>query len=796
MKKIQPIIMFLFLSGLFGTVTNGLASTAPDPTDISRWENFLDPSLILDLTLQGDEIYAATYGGILVYDINQSSFRQYTTRDGLPSNNLSAVTFDPGGDLYIGTADAGIARVWFQAGRLDVSSMTAIFHGLAGDNVNALTAWGDTIVYGTNTGAGLIINAVPNVTFYMRNGLPSDRVNDVLADGDRVWMVTDSGVVILDQLGFLHDVTNNLPSINAQVVERCDTAVWIGSAKGVARFNPADSSWTPLGLLHQPIYSLYLDGTTLWAGGDEYLYNYDGAAWDSVSLFPIYSKHTLNANNSQISSMLRGPDNNLYLGIADPNVERRGGDLIVYDGSTLQDLRPNMPQQNHIIRFSFDIDGSLWFATWSFGIGKLTPTGNWMNYNSTTPGGSNLSSLFLNAALVTDLDGVKWIGGLSQLSLNELDDGQDEDFGNDVWDHHGIGSGGGDGIGWLGFLRARMDPAGNLWFLGDQAAPTVTGNIEIQILSRDKTEWRQVTPLTTNGGLWGGKMFDVAFGPNGVVYVASNWTGVQEWRTGGYDWANLSDLSGDVWSPIARVEVELSSDADVEALALGDDGILWIGTTDGLYKYNGNLAPEFRIKRIPVRQGFNIGLLGVMVKDLLFDREGNLWVGTDKGLNRIAADNDNDIAAYTTAAAYQAGLHNFYDLSVISPLVNAFVEGLVLHPTEDVLYIGTAGGLSVFDITPAPPQPTDLSAVYVYPNPVYGRKGHFKLKIGEISGPVFVEIYSLEGELVHSQWVSGPAEPEAWDLTTEGGFLVSSGIYLVRIKSEGRTVIKRVSVIR
>ena len=44
-----------------------------------------------------------------------------------------------------------------------------------------------------------------------------------------------------------------------------------------------------------------------------------------------------------------------------------------------------------------------------------------------------------------------------------------------------------------------VDPAGNRWFVGEKIAPDVEDNIEIQILSRDRTEWRRVTRARSQG---------------------------------------------------------------------------------------------------------------------------------------------------------------------------------------------------------------------------------------------------------------------------------------------------------
>jgi hypothetical protein len=760
-------------------------------TDADRWINYLDPSLVTEIVLKNDLLYLATHGGILIYDPDRASFEQYTTTDGLPSNALTCCAFDSFGDLYVGTEDAGIARVRFQENGIDVNTLTSTFHGLSDDRITTLTAWGDTIVYGTQNGAGTIVGGSAGTTFFKRNGLPSDIISDVEADGNHVWIATDSGVVLLDQLGFLKDLSAGLPSLDVNVIERADTDLWIGMNNGVAQFNPLDSTWTTvLDLGTRQAFSVHWDGATLWVGTNNRLYYYDEATWRYVSAFDVILEYSLSPGRVQILSIISAPDGNYYMGLSDPVTERRGASLVMYDGENLGAIRPNAIANNWIARLAIDIDESVWVSTASFGVGKLTPGGDWVNYNSTTEGGAGLSQRYFNLALLADEQGSKWFAVPdSTHPLDELQDQLDGDFSNDVWIYHDIDSGGGDGLGSVQFLRARVDPAGNRWFVADTYP--VEENSGIHILSRDKSEWRRVTAATTGGEMWGGKIFDVAFGPNGVVYVANWGLGVQRWFTGGYEWSDLSNFSGDIWSSVGEVEDEFVSEAEIYVLALSDDGTLAIGTSAGLYKYRNG---DFR--RIQAKRGFSPGLLGEKVMDVVFDRAGDLWVATNLGLNRIAAGDDNDIDSYTTPAAWQNELNAFFDQSVVSPLANAYCEALALHPQEDILYIGTKGGMSSFDFSPAQLEETELSGIYLYPNPVEGRKGHSELKIGNITTPVFIEIYSMEGELVHSQEVAGADDPVVWDLTTAEGFIVASGVYLVRVISGGNSTVRTVSVIR
>jgi hypothetical protein len=351
--------------------------------------------------------------------------------------------------------------------------------------------------------------------------------------------------------------------------------------------------------------------------------------------------------------------------------------------------------------------------------------------------------------------------------------------------------------------RALEDPAGNRWFLADEADPAYNLPPDwngIHILRQDTQsgyEWLKVQPATTGNRMMGGSISHVAF-DFGVVYVAIKNKGVQSWETGGYDWQSLSDLAGSIWgnTMTARVDVELREASSVFSVALRkSDRVLWIGTDAGVYKYDP--LSSLRYKLIRQRVGSEVGLLGSLVLFVLLDHQENLWVATDKGLNKISREDDNDIEAFTTVSAYQERTASgaVYSPDVISPLAGSFCIDLLLHPNRDLLYIGTRGGLSIFDITPVPQLPTDLDLVYLYPNPIDQSRGHNVLKIDNVDAPVSIDIYNLEGNLIHSATVT-ESEQEVWDLTTQSAFVVASGVYFVRIDNGESTVVKTVTVIR
>ena len=69
------------------------------------------------------------------------------------------------------------------------------------------------------------------------------------------------------------------------------------------------------------------------------------------------------------------------------------------------------------------------------------------------------------------------------------------------------------------------------------------------------------------------------------------------------------------------------SENTVQAILQDRQGFIWLGTKDGLNRFDGN---EFRIFRNDPLSGKTIG--NSFVRSIMEDSEGKLWIGTDRQL--------------------------------------------------------------------------------------------------------------------------------------------------------------------
>jgi ligand-binding sensor domain-containing protein len=121
--------------------------------------------------------------------------------------------------------------------------------------------------------------------------------------------------------------------------------------------------------------------------------------------------------------------------------------------------------------------------------------------------------------------------------------------------------------------------------------------------------------------------------------------------------------------------------ADVRAIAQDGQGFMWFGTwLGGLNRYDGY---TFKVYKHNDQDDRSLGCDSIWA--LYVDRAGDLWVGTEAGLDRYDRDTDS-LVHYRHQAGDPTGLPAYE--------VRTFYED-----ESGVLWVGSAAGLSRFDRT-------------------------------------------------------------------------------------------------
>ena len=75
------------------------------PLRIGQWKSFTDMKSVRQTATLGTSIWAATGGGVFMYDTVSGQFRKFTNTDGLSSNDIRCIVAEPGKRIWAGGAD-------------------------------------------------------------------------------------------------------------------------------------------------------------------------------------------------------------------------------------------------------------------------------------------------------------------------------------------------------------------------------------------------------------------------------------------------------------------------------------------------------------------------------------------------------------------------------------------------------------------------------------------------------------------------------------------------------------------
>ncbi len=227
-------------------------------------------------------------GGSGLVHITSRESRRYTTRDGLPDNEVSSLAESADGSVWAGSDD-GITRL--RNGELSVYRTR---DGLSHSVVLSLYVDREGSLWaGTKDGLDQFTDA--SVTPYTTNeGLLSNDSGPVIEDAaGRLWIGTlGKGINSFDGHRF-RSVTEADGLIGNTVLSLARDAaddVWVGTTRGITRVRnglPVASYTTADGLSGKEVRALFVDNQgTLWAGTEKGLDRFDGKRFVETDLVP------------------------------------------------------------------------------------------------------------------------------------------------------------------------------------------------------------------------------------------------------------------------------------------------------------------------------------------------------------------------------------------------------------------------------------------------------------------------------------------------------------------------------
>jgi serine/threonine protein kinase/ligand-binding sensor domain-containing protein len=530
----------------------------------------------------------------------------------------------------------------------------------------------------------------------IEDGLVSTQINDLLVDeeGD-LWVATSAGINLFDgQIWRTYDVTDGL-----------------------------DAPWVSILFLDQ-------DGG-LWAGtayGDRGLNYFDGTAWGAGPLPPMP------VDFPNLTALVQEPEGGLLVGLEFGGLAFFDGDewsvLTSADGLpsdqvydlllTDEDLWVSFDYT--VMRFGMDTDeteaipqleyvgiykmhkasdGSLWFAG-EGGAFRYDPSvGDWEQFSSgpSTFPAWTVSELVedgtglwfgTHGGGVTFFDGVNWetwatedqLGGNSTFDI--LEDGS-----GGIWFAHD-----GEGL-------SRYDPVNETWKQFDEetgaldwpSRPGVdsSGNIWIggygELKRYNGSVWLSFSPQQ----LADATIYQVALGPDEVQWLVTDVGLIRH------------DAATDSWVTFTEADHPLL--LDISDLYVARDGTVWVGSYDGLVRYDGKEWRTPTTAGNPPAYAEALaeapdGSLWVVGDGELYHLDGERWVRFswpgDGWVEQLAVGPDGVVwTGYTGLGRYDPRDGSWRTYTPADGLVSS--EVTAIHVTQEgVVWIGTTGGVSRF----------------------------------------------------------------------------------------------------
>ena len=258
-------------------------------------------------------------------------------------------------------------------------------------------------------------------------------------------------------------------------------------------------------------------------------------------------------------------------------------------------------------------------------------------------------------------------------------------------------------------------------------------------------------------------MSKIAIGPDGLKWVGTALDGFLLLDDGGTPF-EIGDEIGLVFDTVAYPNLTSDTVSDIH---VDRSGRVWVATNNGLNAVRGEYSrtnADFDVTSWKVYNTAN-GLPANATTALAEDDWGRIWVGTEDGLARIDTEGQVEFALDTSDG-----------------LVNNRVNSLYFDRENDELWIGTLAGMSRLQLgtsgTAAGPQ------AYAYPNPFHIGVRGASLTFADLPLGAGVRIFTAAGELVRQLDGAAGEGAVTWNGQSAAGFLVGSGIYYFAAQAE------------
>ncbi|MBW8369187.1 MAG: diguanylate cyclase [Arenimonas sp.] len=601
----------------------------------------------------------------------------WTTRDGLPHNQVNSIAQTPEGYLWFATWE-GVVRYNGQEfrsfGRNNVPEM--LDSGIRSVTVGPSGA----LVVATSRGGVSVLRGETWSTYTTNNGLTQNETFAALEDRrGRLWIATENrGITRLDGgKAAVFNTGNGLPSdVGYALVEDGTGAVWIATGEGIARLEGerVQAFSTEAGLPDGAAFSLAVapDGG-LYVGTEQGLFLGRSGRFERVAEVPAVA----------IASLQLDEQGSLWIGSVNRGLMRLGSRGL--ERFNTGDGLPN----NRVASLFADREGSLWVGT-NAGLMRFADTPF-----VTIDSHQGLADDYVRALLQTRAGDVL-IG-----SSRGLDFWRDETVTSTV------------GLESESVLSLAEDRAGNIW-IGTYSTGLVRwsdGAIQERFTSADVLPSNQVRAVIEgrDGTLWVGTARGLMRRKDGVSVSLGEKDGLPRdfvlslrEAADGSVWVGTSNgaghLQGDKITALDLTSMDGAQ--DVFGMHEDDDGTMWFATDRGVVRLR-----KGALSIIGGRQGLPVDA----VFQLVVDNYGNFWLTSNAGVVYVRRD---DMEAVADGSGSRLDYQQFAEADGMgSAQCNGGAGPAALRADNGSIWVATAKGVSVV-------QPDQLPRYQVAPPPV------------------------------------------------------------------------------
>ncbi|MDP2037356.1 MAG: two-component regulator propeller domain-containing protein, partial [Ignavibacteria bacterium] len=414
------------------------------------------------------------------------------------------------------------------------------------------------------------------------------------------------------------------------------------------------------------------------------------------------------------------------------------------------------------------------------------------------------------------------------------------------------------------FLNMAIAPNGSVWIATGKDA-TGKGFFEF-----DGEKWN-IFNMQNYPQLVSNAIYNLSVGTDSTVYLGTWGQGAVFYKKGKFDVFNttnsgmvgipdndkflvISDLKQDskgnvwfmnAWSGVGKplsvytqdkkwyhysfTNPVISTDDILDKMVIDENGIKWffsIKGNRGIYYFNDKGTLDNTLDDTQGYLSKSDGLSSDLISSLAVDRRGQLWIGTDIGVNMIsdptrpkttlstlvglsvrnqtvnciAVDpidqkwiGTNNGVFVLSSDGYQ--LINYFNAKN-SPLPDNNVMSIAIDSKSGKVYLGTDFGLAELSTSFIEPKES-FENLYIYPNPFVIGKEESSVTIDGLIRNSSIKILSVTGDLIASFETPG-GKIGFWNGKDSDGNFVSSGVYfIVAFDEEGNNIkTSKVAVIR